>query len=62
LVVAQTGIHVTIFGLGLGGCMQPVMLAIQSAVPPQGMGVAASSGGTLGTAVCPDAKIGACGG
>ena len=48
----------TVFGLGLGGNMQPMILAIQNAVPPQDMGVATSSatffrqmGGTLGTAV-----------
>jgi EmrB/QacA subfamily drug resistance transporter len=47
-----------IFGLGLGGNMQPLILAVQNAVPPQDMGVATSSatffrqmGGTLGTAV-----------
>lgn len=46
------------FGLGLGFNMQPLVLAIQNAVPPQDMGVATSSatffrqmGGTLGTAV-----------
>lgn len=48
----------TLFGLGLGGNMQPLVLAIQNAVPPKDMGVATSSvtffrqmGGTLGTAV-----------
>jgi len=47
-----------IFGLGLGTNMQPLVLAVQNAVPPQDMGVATSSatffrqmGGTLGTAV-----------
>jgi hypothetical protein len=47
-----------IFGLGLGGNMQPLVLALQNSVPPQDMGVATSSatffrqmGGTLGTAV-----------
>jgi EmrB/QacA subfamily drug resistance transporter len=47
-----------IFGLGLGFNMQPLVLAIQNAVPPQDMGVATSSatffrqmGGTLGTAM-----------
>jgi len=46
------------FGLGLGFNMQPLVLAIQNAVPPRDMGVATSSatffrqmGGTLGTAV-----------
>ena len=48
----------TLFGLGLGVNMQPLVLAVQNAVPPQDMGVATSSatffrqmGGTLGTAV-----------
>jgi hypothetical protein len=47
-----------LFGIGLGFCMQPLVLAVQNAVPPQDMGVATSSatffrqmGGTLGTAV-----------
>ncbi|HEY3437431.1 MAG TPA: MDR family MFS transporter, partial [Actinotalea sp.] len=46
-----------VFGLGLGCCFQPLVLAVQNAVPPQDMGVATSSslffrqmGGTLGTA------------
>ncbi len=47
-----------LFGVGLGFNMQPLVLAVQNAVPPQDMGVATSSatffrqmGGTLGTAV-----------
>ena len=47
----------TVFGLGLGFCFQPLVLAVQNAVPPRDMGVATSSslffrqmGGTLGTA------------
>ncbi|WP_372595211.1 MDR family MFS transporter [Actinotalea sp.] len=47
-----------IFGLGLGFCFQPLVLAVQNAVKPQDMGVATSSslffrqmGGTIGTAV-----------
>jgi EmrB/QacA subfamily drug resistance transporter len=47
-----------VFGVGLGFNMQPLVLAVQNAVPPQDMGVATSSatffrqmGGTLGTAV-----------
>jgi EmrB/QacA subfamily drug resistance transporter len=47
-----------LFGLGLGFNMQPLVLAVQNAVPPRDMGVATSSatffrqmGGTLGTAV-----------
>ena len=47
-----------IFGLGLGASMQPMILAVQSAMPAKDMGVATASttffrqlGGTLGTAV-----------
>jgi EmrB/QacA subfamily drug resistance transporter len=47
-----------IFGFGLGFNMQPIILAVQNAVPPQDMGVATSSvpffrqmGGTLGVAI-----------
>jgi len=47
-----------LFGLGLGFTMQPLVLAVQNAVPVRDMGVATSSslffrqmGGTLGTAV-----------
>ena len=46
-----------VFGMGLGCCFQPLVLAVQNAVPPRDMGVATSSslffrqmGGTLGTA------------
>jgi len=60
---ADTALGVTLglsalFGIGLGFCMQPLVLAVQNAVPPQDIGVATSSatffrqmGGTLGTAV-----------
>jgi EmrB/QacA subfamily drug resistance transporter len=54
----QTGVYTAIFGLGLGGVMQPITLAVQNAMPPQDIGVATSSatffrqmGGALGTAV-----------
>jgi hypothetical protein len=54
----QIGIYMVIFGLGLGGNMQTLTLAVQAALPPQEMGVATSSatfsrqmGGTIGTAV-----------
>lgn len=54
----QTCGYMLVFGLGLGGCMQPLTLATQASLPPQDMGVATSSatffrqmGGTLGTAV-----------
>jgi hypothetical protein len=47
-----------ILGLGLGNCMQPLLLIMQSAVPPSEIGVATSSatffrqiGGTIGVAV-----------
>ncbi|NYE95760.1 EmrB/QacA subfamily drug resistance transporter [Psychromicrobium silvestre] len=56
-LVVPGGIAVA-FGLGLGFCMQPLVLAMQTAVPPKDMGVATSSatffrsmGGTVGTAV-----------
>jgi EmrB/QacA subfamily drug resistance transporter len=54
----KTALIMPIVGLGLGGNMQPVILAIQNAVSPREIGVATSSvtffrqmGGTLGTAV-----------
>ncbi|MCL8026490.1 MDR family MFS transporter [Nocardioides bruguierae] len=47
-----------VLGFGLGNCMQPLLLAVQSAVSPREIGVATSSatffrqiGGTLGVAV-----------
>lgn len=47
-----------VLGLGLGNCLQPLLLIIQSAVPPTEIGVATSSatffrqiGGTMGVAV-----------
>ncbi|HEY0454244.1 MDR family MFS transporter [Actinophytocola sp.] len=54
----QTMLVMGIAGLGLGGCMQTLILAIQNDVPAKDMGVATSSatffrsiGGTVGTAV-----------
>jgi EmrB/QacA subfamily drug resistance transporter len=54
----QIGVYMLVFGLGLGGNMQTLMLAVQASLPPSEMGVATSSatfsrqmGGTLGTAV-----------
>jgi len=54
----RTALIMPIVGLGLGGNMQPIILAIQNAVSPREIGVATSSvtffrqmGGTLGTAV-----------
>jgi EmrB/QacA subfamily drug resistance transporter len=56
--ILEVQVYSLIFGLGLGFNMQPLVLAVQNAVPPQDMGVATSSatffrqmGGTLGTAV-----------
>jgi EmrB/QacA subfamily drug resistance transporter len=47
-----------VLGVGLGNCMQPLLLIMQSAVPPSEIGVATSSatffrqiGGTVGVAV-----------
>jgi EmrB/QacA subfamily drug resistance transporter len=54
----QVMLIMPIFGFGLGFNMQPVILAVQNAVPPTDMGVATSSvpffrqmGGTLGVAI-----------
>jgi EmrB/QacA subfamily drug resistance transporter len=54
----RTDIFMVVFGLGLGGCMQTLIVAVQNAVNPKDMGVASASatffrqmGGTLGTAV-----------
>lgn len=54
----QTSVVMLLFGLGLGGNLQPIVLAVQNAVPATDIGVATSSatffrqmGGTLGTAV-----------
>jgi Major Facilitator Superfamily len=53
-----TAIGAGLFGVGLGGIMQPITLAAQNAVPARDIGVASAStqffrglGGTLGTAV-----------
>jgi EmrB/QacA subfamily drug resistance transporter len=54
----QTSLVMVLFGLGLGGNLQPIILAVQNAVPATDIGVATSSatffrqmGGTIGTAV-----------
>ncbi|WP_330279259.1 MFS transporter [Streptomyces sp. NBC_00056] len=54
----ESMIYMLVFGLGLGGCMQTLVLAVQNAVPPQDMGVATASstffrqmGATAGTAI-----------
>jgi len=51
-------IFIAIIGYGVGNCMQPLILTVQSAVPPTAIGVATSSatffrqiGGTIGVAV-----------
>jgi EmrB/QacA subfamily drug resistance transporter len=53
-----TAVGAGLFGVGLGGILQPITLATQNAVPPRDIGVASASsqffrglGGTLGTAV-----------
>jgi EmrB/QacA subfamily drug resistance transporter len=53
-----TAVGAGLFGVGLGGVLQPITLATQNAVPPRDIGVASASsqffrglGGTLGTAV-----------
>ena len=58
LAVRRRPVHAACSGLGLGNCMQPLLLIMQSAVPPSEIGVATSSatffrqiGGTLGVAV-----------
>jgi EmrB/QacA subfamily drug resistance transporter len=54
----QTMLVMVLMGLGLGGNMQPMVLAVQNAVSPREIGVATSAvtffrsmGGTIGTAV-----------
>ena len=58
-----------LLGLGLGQCMQPLLLTMQSAVPPSDIGVATSSatffrqiGGTVGVAVFLSVLFGTVGG
>ena len=54
----QTAVVMVVFGLGLGNCMQTLVLAVQNAVPASDMGVATASatffrqmGGTVGVSV-----------
>ncbi len=54
----EVDIYMALFGIGLGGCLQTLIMAVQNAVPARDMGVATSSatffrqmGGTLGVAV-----------
>ncbi|MGH3718386.1 MAG: MFS transporter [Pseudonocardiaceae bacterium] len=54
----EVDVYMGLFGLGLGGCLQTLITAVQNAVPARDMGVATASatffrqmGGTLGVAV-----------
>jgi EmrB/QacA subfamily drug resistance transporter len=54
----RTGLYMALFGFGLGNVLQPLILAVQNAMPPQDIGVATSSatffrqmGGTAGVAL-----------
>ncbi len=54
----EVDIYMALFGLGLGGCLQTLVLAAQNEVPARDMGVATASatffrqmGGTVGVAV-----------
>ncbi|MGH3797404.1 MAG: MFS transporter, partial [Pseudonocardiaceae bacterium] len=54
----ETDVYMALFGLGLGFCMQTLIIAVQNAVPARDMGVATASatffrqmGGTMGVAV-----------
>lgn len=56
--ISTIGLYSAVFGAGLGLLFQPLVLAVQNAVPPKDMGTATSSslffrqmGGTAGTAV-----------
>ena len=56
--ISTVGLYSAVFGMGLGLLFQPLVLAVQNAVPPKDMGTATSSslffrqmGGTAGTAV-----------
>ncbi len=58
-----------VLGLGLGNCMQPLLLIVQNSVPPTQIGVATSSatffrqiGGTVGVAVFLSVLFGSLGG
>ena len=54
----ELDLYMFMFGIGLGGCMQTLVLAVQNASPARDMGVVTASstffrqlGGTIGTAV-----------
>jgi MFS family permease len=56
--LVEVDIYMALFGLGLGGCLQTLIMAAQNAVPARDMGVATASatffrqmGGTMGVAV-----------
>ncbi|MBV8540868.1 MAG: MFS transporter [Pseudonocardiales bacterium] len=56
--LGEVDVYMGLFGLGLGGCLQTLVMAAQNAVPARDMGVATASatffrqmGGTLGVAV-----------
>lgn len=56
--LVEAEVYIALFGLGLGGCLQTLIMAVQNAVPARVMGVATASatffrqmGGTLGVAV-----------
>jgi hypothetical protein len=58
-----------VLGYGLGNCMQPLLLILQSAVPPRDIGVATASatffrqiGGTMGVAIFLSVLFGQVGG
>ncbi|HJQ06081.1 MAG TPA: MDR family MFS transporter [Nocardioides sp.] len=62
-------LSMAVVGFGLGNCMQPLILTVQSSVPPTAIGVATSSatffrqiGGTIGVAVFLSMLFGAVGG
>ncbi|WGL53578.1 MDR family MFS transporter [Nocardioides sp. BP30] len=62
-------VFMLIVGYGVGNCMQPLILTVQSAVPPQEIGVATASatffrqmGGTIGVAVFLSILFGSVGG
>ncbi len=62
-------VFMLIVGFGVGNCMQPLILTVQSAVPPQEIGVATASatffrqmGGTIGVAVFLSILFGTVGG
>jgi EmrB/QacA subfamily drug resistance transporter len=65
----EADVHMALFGLGLGLCMQTLIMAVQNAVPARDMGVATASstffrqmGGTLGVAVFLSVLFGIVGG